>query len=327
MRSAPCCWFGPLLLAAGASAWAQDDIDDEVVVWGDLFARWDNTRWLIKTEMGLPYGLVLQRDENTEFPTNELQVHTILACNKDWKLSRRKYEVGCSFEDFAIQANIARRRVREIDVDDAQAVLNEIDSKLQGASVTLQVADDGRVLNIGLDGLPRQNRRQSLIQETLRQIVSRLVTGYNLKLQKFNQLHEGKWVEYNSNLMSIPLPNGVSGSMGSNILQHYLNRYRGHVVVQSIGKGTTVVEGITISTDLIGVSIFDDRQGFMTERVWALEGTPTASSFFESRSYFHAGRLTMLGTEDRPDVGPTRIVNGRSQTYDFLPVWEPIERP
>ena len=32
------------------------------------------------------------------------------------------------------------------------------------------------------------------------------VVGFDLKLRKFNQLNEGKWQEYNTKLMSIPLP-------------------------------------------------------------------------------------------------------------------------
>ncbi|MBX2798788.1 MAG: hypothetical protein KTR31_14005 [Myxococcales bacterium] len=309
-------------------ALAQSDFDaaEEVVVWGDLFARWDDTRWMITTEIATPFVLTLAKDENLEFQTREMQVRAIFACSKDWKLSKRKYEVGCEIEDFGILANIAQQRIKDKDIERAQAVLAEIDAKLHGAKMQMQVADDGRVLNIDLEGLPRNNRRQGAANETLRQIMSRLVVGYNLKLQRYNQLHEGKWYEYNSSLMTMPLPDGQPGNLGSNMLVHYLNQYKGHVVVQSIGRGMTRVGTVHYETDLIGVSLFDDQEGYMIERVWALEGKSTASAFFETGNYFHAGKIYKIGEDDRPSCGESKVVNGRRQSWPNLDAWVPIER-
>lgn len=318
-----------LLLAVLLPALAQStDIDDEeiaeeIVVWGDLFARWDRTRWMITTELGLPVPLVLARDENEEFQAQRLQIRAIFACDKDWKLSKRKYEVSCDIEDFGMKAMMNQRRMKPDRLEKAQRVLDEIDAKLTGAAVQLQVADDGRVLNIDLEGLPRRNRRMSAANETLRMVMGRLIAGYNLKMQKYNQLHEGKWVEYNSTIMSLP----NQGNLGSNMLVHYLNRFRGHVVVQSIGKGTTQAADAMYELDLIGVSIFDDKEGFMTERVWAVNGKSTASTFFQDREYFHAGRVLMLGEKDRPSCGTSAIVNGPKQSYPGLEKWVSIERP
>jgi hypothetical protein len=311
-----------------SAAAADEDSAEEIVVWGDLFARWDDTRWYVTTEFALPFELTLARDENISFQTRELELRTIVACEKEWKLGKRRYEVACKIEDFGIQAAIAERVVTEADAERAQLVLNEVDAKLTGASLSLQVADDGRVPNLDLDGIDTDNRRQSEIQETLRQVLSRVVVGFNLKMQKYNQLHEGKWAEYNSTVMTMPLPPGVSGSMGSNMLVHHLNHYRGHVIVQSIGKGMTSVEVeqgqmVNFTTDFIGVSTFDDQEGFMTERVWALDGTSTASAFFAQGTYFNAGKITMLGDADRPDCRTTAVVNGRHQHLPFLPEWTP----
>lgn len=318
-----------------STAHAQSDLDvtEEIVVWGDLFARWDDTRWMIATEVAMPFRITLAKDENLEFQTQEFQVRAIFGCSKDWKLNKRKYEVGCEIEDFAIKAAVAEERVLDADIDRAQSVLDEIDAKLTGAAVQLQVADDGRVLNLDLEGLPKNNRRQSQVHETLRQIMSRLVVGFNLKLQRYNQLHQGKWVEYNSSIMTMPLPPGVSGNLGSNMLVHYLNRFQNQIIVQSVGKGMTTVGldrayGPTnYETDLIGVSLFDQDDGFMTERVWALEGQSTASAQFDNGgTYFHAGKIYLIGDRDRPTCGRTEVVNGRRQHVTRLPAWEPIER-
>ena len=45
------------------------DVAEEVVVYGDLFARWDGTRWFIETETVLPYTLSLTADENRSVRT------------------------------------------------------------------------------------------------------------------------------------------------------------------------------------------------------------------------------------------------------------------
>lgn len=321
----------PLLFVALARGQSEEDVAEEIVVWGDLFARWDDTRWFIATELGLPFPFAFAKDENLSFGSREFQIRTILRCNKDWKLGRRRYEVGCVIEDFAMQAAIDERRVKEGDITKAQAVLDEIDAKLSGAAVQLQVADDGRVTNIDLEGVTADNSREQVIAETLRQVMGRIVFGFDLKLQKYNQLHEGKWPEYNSKLMTFPLPPEVGGAPSSSLIVHYLNRYKGHILVQSIGKGVVQLPlddtfNPTWTTDLIGVSLFDPDQGFMLERVWALSGESSASAMFDQGAYFHAGRITMLGAEDKPDLGPTRVVNGRRQHTPELPAWEPIER-
>lgn len=326
-----------LFLPTAAHAEEVDEAVEEIVVWGDLFARWDDTRWLITTELALPYAFQFLKDENLGFPSREFQFRTVIRCNKQWRLGRHRYEVDCVIEDFGMQAALDYDRVKPGDITDATAVLEEIDAKLTNAAIQLQVADDGRVTNLSLEGVPASNRRQSEMQETLRQVLSRLVVGFNLKLQEYNQLNEGKWHEYNSTLMSLPMPPGIGGAPGSSLVVHYLNRYKGHILVQSIGKGVVQIplvesgggqagQNLTFETDLIGVSLFDPDNGFMMERVWALDGRPTSSNFFDQGRYFHAGKLTMLGTEDRPDVGPTRVVNGRRFTVPELPEWEPIER-
>ncbi|MEQ1501157.1 MAG: hypothetical protein ABMB14_02955 [Myxococcota bacterium] len=316
-------WWSP---SSAADTDVSADAAEEVVVWGDLFARWDDTRWMVTTELGLPYALVLAKDENAEFDAQELQLRTVIACSKEWKLGRHKFEVACRIEDFAIQAAIGERRVSPEDIARAQSVLDEIDAKLTGAALSLQVADDGRVTNLDLEGVPSSNRRQTEIHETLRQVMSRVIVGFNLKLRKFNQLNEGKWYEYNSTLMSMPVPPSIPATQGSNMVVHYLNPYQGQLVVQSIGKGLVAVQDVNYTIDLIGVSIFDKDEGFMLERVWAIDGTTTASALFSSNGYFNAGRIWVLGKDTKPDCGPTQVVNGRGQSVEGLPKWVPIER-
>src|SRR5688572_5270208 len=84
--------------SAAPVPWA-DGTAEEVVVWGDLFARWDNTRWLIATELAMPYALPFAKNLNEAFPCPGFQIRTILACSKTWKLNNRHWEVDCVIED------------------------------------------------------------------------------------------------------------------------------------------------------------------------------------------------------------------------------------
>ncbi|MEQ1567054.1 MAG: hypothetical protein ABMA64_15555 [Myxococcota bacterium] len=320
-------------LLSGPSLAVDADVTEEVVVWGDLFARWDDTRWSIANEIGMPFPFFLRRDENLEFASTEMVVKAVIGCSKEWKLSGRKFEVGCEIEDFAIQASMAEDRVNDEDIARAQSVLDEVDAKLTGAKLQLQVSDDGRVTNVSLEGITAENARQRSMEETLTQILSRLIGGFDLKLRKYNQLNEGKWHEYNAKVLAIPRPPEYTnaGQTGSNLVVHYLNRYRGHLMVQSIGKGleqlTVAGQVRNFTLDLIGVSIFDEREGYMLERVWAIKGVETASSFFSSGGYYNNGRIAVLGTADKPDLGPSRVVNGSRQNFANLPPWERMEQP
>jgi len=320
----------------------EDEIFDEITVYGDLFARWDDTRWLVETELALPLPFTLAKDQNLEIRATAMQIRAVIRCNKTHQLRKKRWEVDCVLEDIGLQVVPWRNDRSSKKLGDGLLVLQEVDAKLTDAALQLQVADDGRVVNMDLEGVPKSNRRIAGIHETLRQVMSRVVVGFDMKLRKFNQLHEGKWVEYNSSLMSMPVPPPLVGVGGSSMMVHYLNKYQGQVLVQSIGKGgvnVPIPTGVNTSTrraaeeqqlnfitEIVGVSIFDAEEGYMTERVWSLTGKSSASNFFNQGTYAHAGRIRMLGSKDAPDVGPTRLVSGPTETVRNLERWEPLEK-
>ena len=74
-------------------------------------------------------------------------IRTVIACDKDWKLTNKRWEVSCKIEDFAMRAAAQTRRDNGKigDEERVEEVLSEIDDKLTGASLQLQVREDGRV--------------------------------------------------------------------------------------------------------------------------------------------------------------------------------------
>ncbi len=319
-----------LLASLSLPAVAQEegvDYDEEIVVYGDLFARWDGTRWAMATELVVPHPIWLMADRNRSVRVKALQIHSVLACEKDWKLTRRRWQVHCTMEDMGIQAvPVAEDRKYE----HTQAILDEIDAKLTGASLQLQAKDNGRVVNVQLEGVEADNRRERNSAETLRMILSRLIAGWDMKLRRGNFLGEGQWVEYDNQLLAMP---SHMRSLAGGIVVHQLHKYKGHRVVQTVGEGHLLDDlNYSYKVDLQGVSVYDYDEGYMTERVWYVYGERTAAGFYAagtaSLDYWHAGRLLMLEPDQEFDVGPTRALAPPGWAYDGwnMPQWRNIEQ-
>ena len=52
------------LSQGGIALAAPDDAAEEIIVYGDHFARWDHTRWLVQTELWMPLGISFAADRN-----------------------------------------------------------------------------------------------------------------------------------------------------------------------------------------------------------------------------------------------------------------------
>ena len=128
-------------------------------------------------------------------------------------------------------------------------------------------------------------------------------------------------------------------NMGTALVVHQLDPYKGHLVVQSVGKGSVIMNNgdgpddmsRSYAMNMEGVSIYQKEGGFMTDRVWYVTGAPTGNFWANSR-YFSAGRLEMLSEKQKVSVGPTRQVNLPKemrpkgyQVVEGLPDWISIE--
>jgi len=318
-----------LLLSAAAHADPKPDISEEVTVYGDLFARWDNTRWKVENELVLPFRLPLNMELNKGFQTYAVQMETVFLCAKSWKLGPKSWEVDCTIEDFAIRSLVREKKPSQQLIDNSRQVLAEIDERLTGARIQLQVTDDGRVTNFDLEGLSKDNRRLAEIHEVQRQLMRQVLVGFHLKLRKDRMLQEGKWHEYNSELMSIPVPPELTASAGSSLLVHHLNHYQGHVLVQSIGEAGLFVDyggrrEVTYSARLDGVAIFDPSEGYMIERVWTLNGSPSASAQF-GQGYWHTGKIAKLEKETVVQLGETAPVVQEDREFEGLKTWKSLK--
>lgn len=316
---------------------------DELFVYGDAFKRWDGTRWYLNTQVSFPMPYPLYAANNSMTEAVAVEVRLVLGCEKTWRRGDRAYEVDCHVEDVALLA------ASWLPFDaKATPVLVEFDEALTGEKLALVVADDGRLKAVNLVGLDTSNERLKAQREQARQILVRAMAGFHMKLPPKNQIREGQWVEYQSPLFSIPWVQQqtaqealesqraprIYNSVGGSYILHQLDRWRGKLFVQSVGEGTTLVgqsedTESTFKMDVQGVALYDERSGFMTERVWSIQGRSTASSWLSDgrvdATYFHSGRMRMLGATEQVAVGPTQLVSPPGRPQSGLPAWKPIE--
>jgi len=310
---------------------AQADID-EIVVYGDRFARWDNTRWLVQTQVAFPYNQWMKAERNLETRVTHVQLETVLACDKSWQLGKHGYEVDCVLEDIALRAVEFDTPPQGLDL-----ILEEWDALATNARLQLQVMDDGRVGNVDLEDFRSlsgsENRRTREIQETLRQFFTRIMAGFHMKLPEGRAIKQGQWTEYNSTIFRFPQ---TAGNMNSSQVVHQMNIYKGNVVVQSVGSGLMGLnaeeEGAQryFRAEYNGVAVYDKDTGIMTERVWALKGHETGSSqssmVMQQRSaYQTGGRLRKLQEGEVPTLGATMAVATPGLYSTTLPRWIDIE--
>lgn len=222
-------------------AWSAPSM--EVIVYGDEFVRWDGTRWWVEDEMVLPSGLLFSVDNNLAIQTHALQVRAIVACEKDARLSGKRWEVSCTFEDVGLLVTTSTQWHPQGQAR-AQQVLDQIDAELTGAEVQLQVDNEGGITNFDLEGIDADNLRERTHQEALRTVVSQLMAGFHLKIPDQAQ-RDGQWVEPHTELLDIP---SVTASRGSTVVVHQTSDHLGNRLVQTVGRGTIAV-GVTWTGD------------------------------------------------------------------------------
>lgn len=344
------------LLTALAWSAPQATVSEEVVVYADPFARWDGTRWEIQSELMLPLGIVLASRDDTEIVAEALQLHAVLLCAKEARLGRRRHEVACDIEDVGLQA-VATRWTAERDQPKVAKVLSELDARMTGLAVQLQVRAEGGVPNVQLDGVrDSRDKEDRRYDEALRAVVGQVMAGFHLEVPD-QGTRPGTFEEANPTLLRIP---GLVPAAGASRMVHTVARRGDLQIVQSVGGGSaslplpngraqspfvcgeedesckTIEEAFprgnvldldaTFELAASGVAIFDRSTGILTERVWQISASGRVVGHgFTLPPYVNRGRLTQLGTHDRPDVGPTQQLAPPGDVVAGLAPWVPLE--
>lgn len=207
---------------------------EEVVVYGEPFARWDDTRWLVQVEAGSPWDASWQAFQNSEFRVRRYQVHMAIHCNIEHNLAPQAREVSCGIDDIAFFPELLSVENKE----QADRVLADWTGWLSGAEFQLQVTADGRVTDIGLEGVRTDDRRSRAAVETVRSTLAGGLSGFHIH-DAMNQLSRGRqWADHTQAPWQIP-SHGAHPVSGE--IVHRADAYQGWIVVQSVGKATMTV--------------------------------------------------------------------------------------
>lgn len=182
----------------GLSAFAEDTEPPIIEIISKPLARWDDTRWRVDMQLGVPYPVVLYAPTNEELQVVAMDVRLVFHCNLDGEVVRGRGEATCEVEDAAISAAPWNARVPQADT-----VLQDTDRLLSSLRFQLQVDGTGRVLNVGLLGEPQTNERINTIYENLRQIITRAVIGFHIQAPETYTVGRDLY-ERNTRLMTLP---------------------------------------------------------------------------------------------------------------------------
>lgn len=184
-----------LALSTLASAEEPPVID----VLANPLARWDDTRWRVDMQLGVPFPAALYAERNSELQFVALDVRLVFHCDLDGEPVRGRIDVACVIEDTAVSAAPWGRKWPE----QALQALQETDDGLTGLLFLLRVDDDGRVHDVGLSGEPQSNERVNTQYENLRQIVARALYGFHADLP--TSMYDGaQAIEKNTRMMTLP---------------------------------------------------------------------------------------------------------------------------
>ncbi|MEN0063984.1 MAG: hypothetical protein AAGA48_17655 [Myxococcota bacterium] len=316
------------LAAAFAAPPKLNDVNQQIIVWGDPFLRWDQ-RFYVETELHPVAPLRIPAFRNTELRLTAVQVRAVLACSRLARQGKHQLEVRCRIEDIGLQG----RPHPKDKLERHARVLPEVDATLTGIEIELQVTDKGRVFSVGLDGFETTTLRTRQREEVLRQIAWRLIAPFDLKLPEPIRPWS-QWTTNKTALFAWPTKDATRGGIE---VVHTMSPYDGHLVVQTVGRSTIEDGGVTIemlggdeqsefrdlgqlrfNLQLDGVTVIDPTTGILSDRVYTVQGAATSSSgaAIAARKHSQTGRIRMLGAGDRPDVGPSVLRTAES--------WQPL---
>lgn len=186
-----------LLTSWSPVAMAQQP-DEEVIVVGNPFARWDDTRWHLHTQVGLPWSMPLYAANNNELAVSAYDLDLVLHCKLAERVSKRAYEAICAVEDASLEVVADRPRAKW-----SVRVLTEAIQSLRNLTLRMRVFDDGRVGSVAMEGEPDNNRRVSVMWENIRQMARNSVVSFYSDTP--TPLRVGQqWIERNHPLFSLP---------------------------------------------------------------------------------------------------------------------------
>ena len=275
-------------------------------------------RYYLETEVRLPYLMWLGKQFNEQARVNAFQLRLVTDCVPGAE-GKRRSEVFCTIEEIGIKASGVRQEQGLL-----QPILEEIDERLTGTVVQLEVRHDGRLANIDLEKLSRRNRRVGRINENLRLVLTRAFAGLDLPMPR--RADDPQWVQHDAWILRAP---AAQGSVGTAQLVHqWGDELAGRHQIVSGGRAIIVPANSLNQYDarMTSEAWFDSVNGRLIDRVWTMAAGPTPSSALAEGTagypYLQVGRLAALGADQSHPVGETEELPPLDDDPTALQQWQ-----
>lgn len=324
-----------IAVALGQTTEADLEVTKEVIVWSQPYARFDDKRWLFRSEVVTPSTFAFGSIDRP-LRANAWQIEAVVHCRLGEGTYNRK-EAACQIEAAALRVNLAKPNAKD------EAAIDAMAASLVGTAIAVQAKSDGRVPNVDLDGLPESNATERRYAMYARGLVAQLAYAFHADLP--NEDPVGKtWITYEEPLLQIP---SAEAGLSSVEVSHTVSDHKGNWVLQSEGRATSqtrlanpsagmpcsscaggiapeyLEHELRYANRLSSVAVIDPREGFVTEKVWTVRGGPTAGSFNSQSDavLWNAGTLRLLGDGEHIALGWSGVVGPMGAVVDGMRPW------
>ncbi|MEZ4321683.1 MAG: hypothetical protein R3F61_29685 [Myxococcota bacterium] len=234
-----------MILALLTTATAAEP-SPEVIVWSNAFARFDDRRWVVRTEIVTPSPVQVGTEDGAVL-VNAWQLEAGLHCELS-PGGRNVREALCTIEAVSLRAHVpgADRGV----ADTIRAAADE----LRGAVLQLQVSAKGRVRNVDLEGMPDKTVSARRLEASRLALAGPLAAAFHEEL--FQRQPGERWQSTNERTLLIASP---YPGMGVSRVDWSLDILDAVWVAQASGRATSTFE-ITNAEQTCRMSSVEDRQ-------------------------------------------------------------------
>lgn len=272
--------------------------------------------YFVETEVQLPALTTVYAQLNTNARITGIHVSMVLDCTSERPVGQKGHELWCDIVDIGL---VGTPLVADAGI--LAPVMVEMDEVLTDAAIQMQLRNDGRVVNVDLEGVARPNRRVSFNAEMFRLFLVRAIAGFDLRLPHDDVAEGAIWSQRDPLLFDTPHPRGSQGS--GEIGWHVKSVADSGYVIEGAGRGMTApaTDAVAGMTNLYQMRVESvarfDPAGCLRQRTWAVEGLLTAGSVLNEGlsgvPYLQRGRLVLV--ED-PSFRPVIPESGETTATD-----------
>lgn len=316
-------------------------VSEEVLVYADPLAPWDETDWLVKLQTSTAEEQQFIEGEHGSFSTSLWQVRAAIHC-RVLERKNRGGLVGCSPTDVALAVVTAGKWQRKSDREEVEQVVQDLRATMLRGEVRLRVRDHGAATVLA-------NQPGTDDNVVAAELLRRIFDGFQLDLPEEGFYDGVQWMNDDEPLLKLRA--GLE-SFGPEKVVHVGSRYQGQQIIQTHGVASksTVVghtrssvsqgeagkfqasynpdkemqitypQEVVVTRELLldAVAVLSADLGFVTERVWTVTGKGIALE--------RLGRLALLEDGERPVLGVSGQVSPPGVTLPHLPMWTPLEQ-